>query len=280
MIRPRFSKLRSRRLRDNRRRDRAHGQYRVAVARLVVGDLVKHPHLAKGVGAIEISFAQDADLPRVEAVEAAYRVDALTVNLGVSGTPIGRSSFGQLVDKSSISRPRCGRAQHGDAAASEPSQQSGLRIGAIGVATEFVVEPFGDQQALLGLWAASKRDPEQAQEFGKSRAHGVHGTGRPEDCGAAGALVQFGRIDEAVHRLNPAWLKDRAGTQEHEPGRPHGAGCGAEPGPDRAGGRHESTARDIGNFGGSVAGIGIRHNDFRDQASRHSWNQGRERWHQ
>ena len=44
---------------------------------LVVGELVEHPHLAERIGAVEIGFAQDADLARVEAIEAAYRGDAL-----------------------------------------------------------------------------------------------------------------------------------------------------------------------------------------------------------
>src|ERR1700722_17681486 len=41
------------------------------------GDLVKHPRLAERVGAVEKGFAQYADLPRVEAVEAADRGNAL-----------------------------------------------------------------------------------------------------------------------------------------------------------------------------------------------------------
>src|SRR5580704_6836752 len=41
------------------------------------GDLVKHPRLGERIGAIEKGFAQHADLPRVEAVEAANRGDAL-----------------------------------------------------------------------------------------------------------------------------------------------------------------------------------------------------------
>src|ERR1700684_1272068 len=40
------------------------------------GDLVKHPRLAERIGAAEKGFAQHADLPRVEAVEAAHRGDA------------------------------------------------------------------------------------------------------------------------------------------------------------------------------------------------------------
>src|ERR1700724_230648 len=41
------------------------------------GDFVKHPRLGERIGAVEKSFAQHADLPRVEAVEAADRGDAL-----------------------------------------------------------------------------------------------------------------------------------------------------------------------------------------------------------
>src|ERR1700685_829933 len=43
------------------------------------GELVKHPRLAERIGAVEKGFAQHADLPRVEAVEAADRGDALVV---------------------------------------------------------------------------------------------------------------------------------------------------------------------------------------------------------
>src|SRR5579862_2883025 len=43
------------------------------------GDLVKHPRLAERIGAVEKRLAQHADLPRVEAVEAADRGDALVV---------------------------------------------------------------------------------------------------------------------------------------------------------------------------------------------------------
>src|ERR1700730_9123490 len=41
------------------------------------GDLVKHPRLGERIGAVEKSLTQHADLPRVEAVEAADRSDAL-----------------------------------------------------------------------------------------------------------------------------------------------------------------------------------------------------------
>src|ERR1700733_14094206 len=41
------------------------------------GELVKHPRLAERIGAVEKGFAQHSDLPRVEAVEAADRGDAL-----------------------------------------------------------------------------------------------------------------------------------------------------------------------------------------------------------
>src|SRR5580704_19279031 len=41
------------------------------------GDLIKHPRLGERIGAAEKGFAQHADLPRVEAVEAAGRGDAL-----------------------------------------------------------------------------------------------------------------------------------------------------------------------------------------------------------
>src|ERR1700734_156528 len=41
------------------------------------GDLVEHAGLAERIGAVEKGFAQHPDLPRVEAVEAADRGDAL-----------------------------------------------------------------------------------------------------------------------------------------------------------------------------------------------------------
>ncbi len=92
MISPRFSKLRSTRLKIagveiERAADVARGD---AVA---VRDLVQHAHLAERVGAVEIGLAQHADLPRVEAVEAAHRGDALLR----SGADIA-AAVGQLVD--------------------------------------------------------------------------------------------------------------------------------------------------------------------------------------
>ena len=45
--------------------------------RAAAGDLVQHARLGERIGAVEKSFAQHADLPRVEAVEAADRGDAL-----------------------------------------------------------------------------------------------------------------------------------------------------------------------------------------------------------
>src|SRR5580700_7973428 len=45
--------------------------------RATAGDLIKHPRLAERIGAVEKGFAQHADLPRVEAIEAADRGDAL-----------------------------------------------------------------------------------------------------------------------------------------------------------------------------------------------------------
>ena len=56
---------------------------------------VQHAHFAERVGAVEIVFAQDADLPRVEAVEAAHRIDAGGVRVvGFHGA----HSVGQIVD--------------------------------------------------------------------------------------------------------------------------------------------------------------------------------------
>src|SRR5271166_2265982 len=43
--------------------------------RIAARDLVKHPRLAERVGAVEVSLAQHAELPRVEAVEAADSSD-------------------------------------------------------------------------------------------------------------------------------------------------------------------------------------------------------------
>src|ERR1700685_4452937 len=62
--------------------------------RAAAGELVKHPRLAERIGAVEKGFAQHADLPRVEAVEAADRGDALVV------LPNGRhgASLGQILD--------------------------------------------------------------------------------------------------------------------------------------------------------------------------------------
>src|SRR5580700_7510656 len=58
------------------------------------GDLVEHARLAERIGAVEKGFAQHADLPRVEAVEAADRGDALVA------LPDGRHapSLGQILD--------------------------------------------------------------------------------------------------------------------------------------------------------------------------------------
>ena len=53
--------------------------------RLAVGDLVKHPHLAEGVRTVEVSLAQDADLARVEPVEAPYGADPCISILGIFG---------------------------------------------------------------------------------------------------------------------------------------------------------------------------------------------------
>src|ERR1700722_1583390 len=62
--------------------------------RAAAGDLVKHPRLGERIGTVEKGFAQHADLPRVEAVEAANRGDALVA------LPDGRhdESLGQILD--------------------------------------------------------------------------------------------------------------------------------------------------------------------------------------
>ena len=64
----------------------------LAVRRAALRDLVEHAHLAERIVAVEIGFAQHADLPRVEAVEAAHCGDAVP-------EAIFMASFGQLVDK-------------------------------------------------------------------------------------------------------------------------------------------------------------------------------------
>ena len=55
-------------------------------------ELVQHPHFTERVGAVEVSLAQDANLPRVKAVELAD---------GRNACPIchGARSVGKLVDK-------------------------------------------------------------------------------------------------------------------------------------------------------------------------------------
>src|ERR1700689_4394401 len=55
------------------------------------GDLVEHARLAERIGAVKKSFAQHADLPRVEAVEAADRGDALVTLPDSRHDPKGRT---------------------------------------------------------------------------------------------------------------------------------------------------------------------------------------------
>ena len=50
--------------------------------RVPARDLVEHARLAERIGAVEKSFAQYADLPRVEAVKAAHRRDAVFGAIG------------------------------------------------------------------------------------------------------------------------------------------------------------------------------------------------------
>ena len=57
----------------------------LAVGASRMRDLVEHAHLAERVGAVEIVFAQDADLPRVKAVEAADGGDAIWLAVGHGG---------------------------------------------------------------------------------------------------------------------------------------------------------------------------------------------------
>ncbi len=44
---------------------------------IALRQLVEHPHFAERIGAVEIGFPQDADLARIEAVEAADCCDCL-----------------------------------------------------------------------------------------------------------------------------------------------------------------------------------------------------------
>ena len=54
-------------------------------------DLVEHARLGQRVGAVELGLAQHADLPRVEAVEAAHRGDALLASrLGMASARFGQ----------------------------------------------------------------------------------------------------------------------------------------------------------------------------------------------
>src|ERR1700686_3570609 len=66
--------------------------------RAAAGDLVKHPRFAERIGTVEKGFAQHADLPRVEAVEAANRGDALVAL--PDGCHVSRhgASLGQILD--------------------------------------------------------------------------------------------------------------------------------------------------------------------------------------
>ena len=75
-IRPRFSKLRSDAaqiagVEIERAADVARGR------RAAIGDLVEHARFAERVGAVEKGLAQHAELPRVEAVEAAHIGNAI-----------------------------------------------------------------------------------------------------------------------------------------------------------------------------------------------------------
>src|SRR5262249_25706646 len=74
-------------------RIKVEGARDVACSELVgMCELVEHAHFAQGVGTVQVRLAQDADLPRVEAVELA---DGRNAGPGCHGP----DSVGKLVDK-------------------------------------------------------------------------------------------------------------------------------------------------------------------------------------
>ena len=81
---------------NSRRRGRARGQSRSRSAS-GAGDLVQQPRLAERIGAVEVGLAQHAELPRVEAVEAAHGGDCVLALVGVAARSWAQSSR-QILD--------------------------------------------------------------------------------------------------------------------------------------------------------------------------------------
>ena len=66
--------------------------------RAALGNLVEQARLAERIGAVEIGLAQHAELPRVEAVEAAHRGDTFMGNAFMAVAGDHGASVGQILD--------------------------------------------------------------------------------------------------------------------------------------------------------------------------------------
>ncbi len=114
--------------------------------RAAARDLVKHARLAERERAVEKSFAQDADLPRVEAVEAAHRCDACFGD-AMLAIPGHAGRFNHILDlvKDLWRGKGLGRKLR-DPSPADPAQQVGFGIERpLGMAVERLVEPARDQ---------------------------------------------------------------------------------------------------------------------------------------
>src|SRR5579862_665352 len=172
--------------------------------RIRARDLVKHPRLAERIGAVEERFAQYADLPRVKAVEAAHRRDAISVD-AMFGAPMGvpvqhGAASAIYLTKSSIWPKRLG-GQFDDAPSADAANEVAIGIAAmLGMAAKRGIKVSGDDEALLGARRGAETSREPAHDFANARL--LPGVAKHGGWSVAGAV-----LEEAAHLICPGGIE-------------------------------------------------------------------------
>src|SRR5512143_2269613 len=115
------------------------------------------------------------------------------------------------------------------------------------------VEPACNEQALFRSCASTDSRAHQYSELAKARAQVVSYSRGSKNGRACVALDETGCLHEMVGGVDPSRLRDRARTQEHEPGASGTPRCCFKAGAKGLRRGQESTPCDIGNLGRGVS---------------------------
>ena len=107
------------------------------------------------------------------------------------------------------------RGQHHHSTAAYSAQKGCFRIGIGWMATNGVVKPPCNQQALFVLRTPTKRSAQQSGDLGEAWPQVIGRTSRPEYCRARRAFEHVRFLHEMLCGIDPTRLRDNARPQKH-----------------------------------------------------------------